>query len=97
MSRSRNTVLCVAVGLTALVLNSTAAYLLGLTPAVFSGVMFWLLLTVWGISWAAYVLVTRADRRDATERVRNYSHAIAYARRQRPSYSSGSRQRPTWD
>lgn len=90
MSRSRNAVLCVTAGLTALVINSTMAYLLGLRPALFSGLMFWLLLITCTLSWTALIVVDRTHRADAAARIRNYQRTITYARRRRPSRESGS-------
>jgi hypothetical protein len=93
LSRSRSAVLCVAAGLTALVINSIMAYLLGLRPAVFDGPMFFILLIVWGFCWIAFAVVDRADRADTTGRTRNYGDAIYYARRRR-TQDSGSWNRP---
>jgi hypothetical protein len=95
LSRSRNAVLCVAAGLTALVLNSVTAYALGRRPSVFDGTVFLILLTMWVLAWAAFVIIDRHAREQRAERARNYRDAIAYARRRRPSCDSGSWSRPS--
>jgi hypothetical protein len=95
LSRSRNAVLCVAAGLTALVLNSTTAYILGRRPPLFDGTLFFVLLIIWVLAWAAFVIIDRHAREQRAERARNYQDALAYSRRRRPSCDSGSWTRPS--
>lgn len=81
MTRSRITILCIAVGLSGLVVNSSVALAAGLQPAIFVGPVFDALLVAWGICWLTYALAGPADRaeqRDRCERSENLSTAIHY-------------------
>lgn len=81
MSQSRVVILCIAIGLSALVVNSLVAFVAGLTPAIFQGVVFHVLAaacsTCWLLHWVA-VRVDRRERLDRAERVRNFSTAVRY-------------------
>lgn len=96
MSRARVTILCIAVGLTGLVVNSVAAYAVGLRPAIVDGVVFDAVVVAWAICWITYALAVpaeHAERRDQSERTRNFAASLHYMDGDDRS-SSGSWRRP---
>lgn len=84
VSRARVIVLCIAIGLTSLVSNSMIAYALQLKPAIFDGLIFYVLSAACLVCWLVYAKacsVDRAEQRDEDERVGNFATAVHYARK----------------
>lgn len=96
MPQAKTTILCIAVGLSGLVANSAAAYAAGRTPAIFDGIVFYVLLGAWGICWIAYALTGPTERCDRSERAQNFATSIHYWDGHSLT-DSGSWRRPTRD
>lgn len=95
MSEPRVIALCVAVGLTALVINSVAAFIAGREPAIFGGATFLVLLAAWLTCWAAVIIAARRRRIRLREQAEDYRIAVALI--QWGLQESGSWQRPSVD
>ena len=99
MSRSRVVVLCVAVGLSALVADSTAALTIGLRPPIFDGTLLVVVIIMSVACWITYGIAVRIDRLqrcDRRQRVQNFASSIHYIDGDDRT-SSGSWHPPTLD
>lgn len=96
MPEPRVEVLCIAIGLTALVANSIAAYIVDREPAIFTGAPFVVLLAGWVACWVMWVLATRAHRKQLREEADEYRMAVM-VEQWRSAPGSGSWPRPPVD
>jgi hypothetical protein len=91
MSQPRVVTLCIMVGMSALVANSTAAYATGLKPAIFDGPVYVVLLVAWLVCVGAWVVAEREHRRSLRQREEDYRLALTISNWQLAD--SGSRKR----
>lgn len=72
MSQPRVVTSRIAIAMTALVINSTVAYVVGRPPAIFDGLAFLVLVCAWMVCVTTWILAERGHRAAVRERAKDY-------------------------